>query len=216
MNENDAYKTSADIAYETICQNIIDGKLSPGQKLSRRDMAKLSGVSTIPVIEALHRLENEGLVESKPRWGSRVISLTDEVIQDRMILREAIECQVVRLLAKQITEEQKAQLSITAERVDTLSKSEENDELLWQEHYTFHHKMAEFTGCQSLIKALHQISLFNLLQKSEIMTHLKGEEIPDDNHLQVVQAIHSSNPLIAEEAMRTHIHRSGLFTWNDS
>jgi len=59
------------------------------------------------------------------------------------------------------------------------------------------------------------IRLFNLLQKSEIMTHLKGEEIPDDNHLQIVQAIHSGNPLIAEEAIRAHICRSGLITWKE-
>ena len=213
MNDNDSYKTSADLAYDIICKHILEGKLVPGQKLNRREMAKLTGVSTIPVIEALHRLENEGLVESKPHWGSRVIPLNDEVIKDRYILREAIECQVARLLAKSITEEQEAQLAILAKKVDKLYKSEENNELLWQMHHEFHHNMAKFTGCESLIKALHQINLFKIfqLQKAKV----REEHIPDNNQTLIVEALHSRNPLIAEEAMRDHIYRSGLIKWQD-
>ena len=212
MSDND-YKTSADLAYDIICKNILEGKLDPGQKLNRREMAKLTGVSTIPVIEALHRLENEGLVESRPHWGSRVIPLTDEVIRDRYILREAIECQVARLLAKSMSEEQEAQLTILAKKVDALYKSDENNELLWQIHYEFHHKMAKFTGYESLIKALHKINLFKIFQLQKL--EVREENIPDNNHLLIMEALHSRNPLIAEEAMRDHIYRSGLITWQD-
>ena len=44
MSDND-YKTSADLAYDIICKNILEGKLDPGQKLNRREMAKLTGVN---------------------------------------------------------------------------------------------------------------------------------------------------------------------------
>ena len=82
-----ALKTAADLAYDIICRKIIGGELSPGSKLSRRKMAALTGVSIIPVIEALHRLEDEGLVESFPYFGSQVIQLSEETIADRYALR---------------------------------------------------------------------------------------------------------------------------------
>jgi DNA-binding GntR family transcriptional regulator len=75
-------------AYDIIAGKILSGELPPGEKLSIRAMAALTGVSMIPVIEALHRLEYEGLVESFPRWGSRVVELTPQTVRDRNSLRK--------------------------------------------------------------------------------------------------------------------------------
>src|SRR5512143_4178650 len=100
---DDAFKTSAQRAYEIITEGILTNALKPGQKLTRKAMADLTGVSTISVMEALHMLEREGLVESRPHYGSQVIRMTPTVMKDRYELREAIECHVVRILSKSIT-----------------------------------------------------------------------------------------------------------------
>lgn len=67
QNKNDLFKTAADVAYDIIKDKILSGELKPGMKLSKRKMARLAGVSVIPVIEALNRLEADWLVESKPQ-----------------------------------------------------------------------------------------------------------------------------------------------------
>ena len=64
----EAFQTASDVAYQIISQKILDGEFPPGMKLSRRKMAEAAGVSVIPVIEALKRLESDSLVESKPQW----------------------------------------------------------------------------------------------------------------------------------------------------
>ncbi|GHV40365.1 hypothetical protein AGMMS49546_14130 [Spirochaetia bacterium] len=50
---------ASDIAYAGIKKAIIKRRFSPGERLGKRAMASLCGVSIIPVIDALNRLESE-------------------------------------------------------------------------------------------------------------------------------------------------------------
>lgn len=205
-----ALKTAADLAYEIICSKIIGGELSPGSKLSRRKMAALTGVSIIPVIEALHRLEDEGLVESFPYFGSQVIQLSEETIADRYALREAIECQVARILAKHMTPEQEHRLRYLAQELDVTSRAPEEEGLFWDRHYGFHVALAQAAGRPSLERALHRINLFQFLQRSVKTQKLTNIPIPADLHGRVIEGIATRDPDAAERAMRDHINFSGL------
>lgn len=201
--------SSGESAYDIISGKILSGELLPGEKLSIRAMAQLTGVSMIPVIEALHRLEYEGLVESFPRWGSRVVELSQETIRDRNSLREAVECQAVRILAESdLTKEQQTRLRYLAEELDALPRTTEPGNPFWGRHYKFHMQLAEYTGCASLEKALHNVNLFNLLQRSILAKQDILSQIPGDLHSKIVQAILDKKPDEAETAMRTHIRLS--------
>lgn len=201
-------KTAAERAYDIICRKIIRGQIPPGAKLSRRKMAKLTGVSIIPVIEALHRLEDEGLVESSPYNGSQVIQLTKETIADRYALREAVECQVARILAKEATAQQQSRLRGLAQELDGASRAPDDEDAFWDLHYRFHMALAQATGRPSLESALHRINLFQVLQRSVSTQKLSADPIPPDLHTQVVEGIASRDPDAAEKAMRKHINFS--------
>ena len=205
------FQSSADIAYNQICKKILDGELAPGQRLTRREMANLTGVSIIPVIEALHRLEDEGLVESVPRVGSRVLLVTDDVIRDRLMLREAIECQVVRILSESITGEQINNLMYMADQLDSTSRETEYSDVFWDRHYRFHATMAEYSNCQSLITGLRKLNLFHILQRQTKSVHAIRHEFPGNWHRRVVEAIQQGDPDNAEKVLREHIERSLIF-----
>ena len=111
------FSTAAEKAYRTLREKILTGEFAQGEKLSQRKMAALAGVSIIPVIEALVRLEHDGLVEYKPQWGARVPLLTEEKVRDLFAFREAIECQVARLLAGSLTTHQKQRLQELADQL---------------------------------------------------------------------------------------------------
>lgn len=65
-----------------IKQMLFSRKLSPGQKIIYSDLAKQLGMSKTPIINALNKLENEGLVIYRVNRGYFVRQLTvDEVIQ---------------------------------------------------------------------------------------------------------------------------------------
>jgi DNA-binding GntR family transcriptional regulator len=55
-----------DDAYRAIRDAIVDGTLAPGERLNDADLVDWLGVSRTPVREALARLEQAGLVQTKP------------------------------------------------------------------------------------------------------------------------------------------------------
>ena len=58
--------------YERMLQMIVTGELIPGSSLRESDLAARLGVSRTPVREALHRLEEYGLVAMRPNHGAVV------------------------------------------------------------------------------------------------------------------------------------------------
>lgn len=69
MDQKDlvAVPTLAQEVYTRIRENIMNGDLSPGEKISIRKMAERYGVSTMPVREALNKLQSEGFVHFERR-----------------------------------------------------------------------------------------------------------------------------------------------------
>lgn len=62
-------------AYRAIRDAIVDGTLAPGERLNDAELAEWLGVSRTPVREALARLEQTGLVQTKPGRYTRVSPL---------------------------------------------------------------------------------------------------------------------------------------------
>ncbi|MCH9631908.1 MAG: HTH-type transcriptional repressor RspR [Chlamydiae bacterium] len=61
-----------DKAYLKLRNWILEGKLEPKSKLKDQELAKLLGVSRTPIREALLRLEDEGLVQTKANSSTQV------------------------------------------------------------------------------------------------------------------------------------------------
>src|SRR5438046_9860198 len=88
-------------AYRVVRQRIMRGELSLGQVISRRKLAAELGMSFLPVSEALQRLEVEGLLESRPRAGTRVRIPTRDEVRGQFVVREALEVQAAILFTKE-------------------------------------------------------------------------------------------------------------------
>jgi DNA-binding GntR family transcriptional regulator len=137
--------------------------------------------------------------------------VTYEKIKDWYALREAVECQVVRILAKHVTPGELQHLEEMAKQLDDLEQSRETGEYFWELHYEMHLIMAQYTGHQSLIDSLKRINLFHLLQRAQLSATEHRSQIPKDNHSRIVKAIRNGDPQYAEEMMREHIYHSGIF-----
>ncbi|GIH71964.1 GntR family transcriptional regulator [Sphaerimonospora thailandensis] len=64
--------SKAEISYELLRSRILDGTYGPGYRLVMDQLAREIGVSTIPLREALRRLQSDGLVEVVRNIGARV------------------------------------------------------------------------------------------------------------------------------------------------
>src|SRR5665213_991976 len=97
-------------AYSNVRQRILRGELKLGQVISRRTLASEMGMSFLPVSDALLRLEVEGLLESRPRAGTRVRIPTPQDVEGHYVVREALEMQAARLFAERATPEERTDL----------------------------------------------------------------------------------------------------------
>src|SRR6266513_3731855 len=86
-------------AYEFVKHRILRGDLPMGQVISRRKIAAELGMSFLPVSEALLRLEFEGLLESRPRAGTRVRIPSPQDVEGNYVVRQALETQAAVLFA---------------------------------------------------------------------------------------------------------------------
>ncbi|MDR1903698.1 MAG: GntR family transcriptional regulator [Treponema sp.] len=200
----------SDQAYTIIKQAILEGRLKPGEKLKKRAMAALCGVSIIPVIDALSRLESEGLVESNPYTGSRVVCINDQWMADLFILREAIEVQIVRILCYTIGLPAAEALRGMARKIDHAAGRPDKDPKYDELHYEFHFRLAKETGSRGLVDEVEHLQFFTLLSRSEKnYTGLDSSLISQQySHEDIITAILKRNPDEAQNIMRNHIYRS--------
>src|SRR5579872_1554206 len=105
-------------AYQIILRRILRGMVPIGGELSRRKLAVELGMSILPVSEALQRLQNEGIVETQPRVGTRVRVPTEDDVRERYEIREALESQTARLFCRASTPEDHTELLGMADHVD--------------------------------------------------------------------------------------------------
>jgi len=136
-------------AYRVVRQRILRGELSLGQVISRRKLATELGMSFLPVSEALQRLEVEGLLESRPRAGTRVRIPTRDDVRGHFVVREALEVQAAMLFARVATAGERTDLRKLAARVDALA-SRPDRTLYTVLHHKLHRRIAECARCSSL------------------------------------------------------------------
>ena len=157
------FRTLSQIVYEKIRDGIIEGRLGPGAKLVRRTLAKEMAVSPIPVTEALWRLEQDGLVESVPMYGSRVKALTSEVVANELVMRAAIECQAARICARDAQQRDFDSLMEKAIPLDRILMSHDrNSKKGVSMHLDFHLSIAHLSGFPILVKALERAGFMEL------------------------------------------------------
>lgn len=105
-------------AFAWLRNEILSGRMRPGQALSENEIAQRLGVSRTPVREAIIRLESEGLLAVRPQVGTTVAPIDVDAVADVQFLREAIECRTVALAAQRVSpadaKELRAQLKAQA------------------------------------------------------------------------------------------------------
>ncbi|HIW90848.1 MAG TPA: GntR family transcriptional regulator [Candidatus Corynebacterium avicola] len=93
-----------DQAFEALQHAITTGELEAGDRLQIRDLADRLGISVMPVREAIKRLEEIGLVETRPYRGAVVKGFTPAELLNIYSVRRLLETDAARLGAVSATE----------------------------------------------------------------------------------------------------------------
>jgi DNA-binding GntR family transcriptional regulator len=168
-------------------------------------------MSLLPVAEALQGLERDGLVESRPRVGTRVCLPTPTQIEERYEIHEALEAQAARLYAERATLRQKREMQRMAEHMDALfnrlteARSQDREFLyaVHSYHLDLHLRIAEYAGCAALREIIEKnhVLIFNWL----FDVAASRPPLPRMFHRNLVETLNRGKVESADRAMREHV-----------
>jgi DNA-binding GntR family transcriptional regulator len=92
-------------ALGVIRRAIVTGELAPGAPVKDMELASRMGLSRTPVREALARLADEGLIETKPHSYTRVTALDTKAVRDALQVVQTMHALATRLAVPKFTAE---------------------------------------------------------------------------------------------------------------
>jgi DNA-binding GntR family transcriptional regulator len=226
--------TLGDQAFDRMRQMIIEGDLPPGKWLRKRQISSLLNMSPTPVIEAMRRLQHDGLVEINPRWGARVKTWTVSEIAQLADMRVALEGTVARRAAETLDSDQIASLRVIAVATDEMDAKFESpvdsahveNGSIFQYDLHFHRALARETGLMLIAREINRLRV--LQATCRLMVRPAAPTAV--SHQQILDAIETHDGDVAEQAMRLHIKSNtdhylpklrerfgdGPVVWNDA
>ncbi|HBI83224.1 MAG TPA: GntR family transcriptional regulator [Alcaligenaceae bacterium] len=215
-NTNNRTKISKSRSGETvdnivslIKDQILDGRLAPGQRLISTDLVEQLGVSRGPLREAFRQLDAEGLIDVEPNRGAIVRRLGADEVKNLYEIRIALEGFAARLAAEKINEgDNRAFLEDVLHRgrrhrKDPVFSAFVND------NREFHQAIVHLCGNPELGKLIDKyqqpvfmIQLRQIIGTSQVIAHAL------DEHEKIAEGILSGSPEAAYLAMREHLIHS--------
>ena len=201
------HKTLSDKVFNELKEAIVAGELAQGSKIIEDVIAKKYGISRGPLREAIRRLESIRLLVRIPHAGTRVVTLTPEMMEEIYIVREALEGMSARLATIHMSEDEINQLRKLLEKhQDTIDQS--SGKLYFQREgdLDFHYRIAKASNNEWLMQLLGS-ELYQLLR----MCRFRSSQAPErpakalNEHRQIVEAIANRDAELAEILMRRHI-----------
>ena len=139
-----------DEAYAALRDRIVDCRLSPGLRVTERQLAAELGVGLTPIRQALARLDSDGLVRTLPRRGYQITPLTIESVNDLFQVWRILGPAIVELAGRNMSAENRTRVATAyraqfeaARQARDVSTLLEGAEDLWM-------RLAEATGNRRL------------------------------------------------------------------
>lgn len=204
---------SVDRVFEHLVDDIMAGRLQPGEKIKEGLISKRLSVSRGPVREALRRIEERGLITREPNVGARVSAFSAADFLHMIQVREALEGMACRLAASNMTQ---AQIDSARAFLESRAAADRDEAPIDPDGGTdldyrgirldFHHMIARDCGNPILTKLLCEdfYRTMRLWHRHQVQLPRRSHGDMEE-HLKILQAIEDREPIFAEELMRRHI-----------
>jgi DNA-binding GntR family transcriptional regulator len=143
-------------AYEAIRRAIVDGTLAPGERLRDAELCTWLGLSRTPVREALGRLEEEGLVETRPQSFTRVTPLSRRDAREAFPVVAALHALATELAVPGILPSELAKLREANQRFATAMEQQDTDAALAADD-EFHAVFVRVSGNSEIARTLERL-----------------------------------------------------------
>lgn len=199
----------SDQVYQYLRNEIIEGRLLPGQRISPEEFADKLKISKMPIKEAIERLVGDGLLEVQARRGTFVTRLDPVDLAETFEVRCALEILAGKLAVQHIT---KADTEHLRQLIAAMEKSTAKTDirLHLEQNAEFHELIVKRSGNRKL---------FETWRRLRTPIHVAGIHARTDDwidriareqreHRAIVRALEQRDPAAVEQTFTTHIMRA--------
>jgi len=146
-----------EIIFKTLQTRIITLELEPGTAINEKELMTEFDVSRTPVREALIKLSQIGLIETRPRVGTFVTQIEIKSVKNAYEVKKAMEGLAAELAAKRATEAEIAQLFEIIDRFKHYDIVKDYKDCI-QDDQKFHHIVRQASRNEILIEVLDMLN----------------------------------------------------------
>ncbi len=193
----------AEQVFERLENEILSGNYQRGELLTEMMLVSDLGVSRTPIREALHRLEQEHLIEITQK-GFLVLGVTQQDLADIFDIRMRIEGIASRMAAENITEEQLAELRETLELQEFYVPRHDADHIKIYDS-KFHQLIYRFSGSSVFYDTLMPLhKKVQKYRKASVENQSRAKQSASE-HRAIFEAIAAHDAAHAEQFTVEHI-----------
>lgn len=200
----------SEVLADALCEDIVEGRLLAGEKLSEAAIATKYDVSRGPVREALRRLAERHLVVFSPNAGARVKRHSLRDMLDLLEVRISLEVAAVELAAQRMAEVEKRELRDLFKNHREIVLGGQRDRYLQSpEDLDFHYRIVKGAGNPVLFKILCEDLYPRLRICRRQHENISGRAAQAlDEHRRILGALEEGDAELAGIFMRRHLENA--------
>jgi len=195
--------------YRILREQILRRQLQPGERISVEDVAQGIGVSRTPVVNALQKLETDGLVEIRPRRGTFVTQLTARDVADLFEVRLLIELHA----AEQVFKNGKVDevLADIQEPIQHMQSAITEDEYIDYELFIssdrdLHTRLVRVINNRRLNHIYNELNVHMRVARAHYLNTVENAHQAHVEHVAMVKALENHDLESLKKALEDHIN----------
>jgi DNA-binding GntR family transcriptional regulator len=187
---------------EELARRILDAELAPGEHLREVELAAEYEVGRHTLRAAFDGLVRRGLLERARNRGVFVRQFTEQDLAEIYEVRTAVEAQAFRTIAKRGAAPEAAFVAIRRYRALTARSPRR---LIVEADLAFHRAIVSSTGNERMTRVFDQLQSEVELCLAQLVKGYATVRQIARHHAELVRAIETGDPDVAERAIRTHL-----------
>ncbi|NCO86289.1 MAG: GntR family transcriptional regulator [Rhodobacterales bacterium] len=198
-----------DHAYSSFTAKLLAQDIVPGQIVSQRELVDLTGMPLGAIREMIPRLEADGLIQTVPKRGLKVLSIDLDLVRNAFQLRHILEAEAVAVFCADATDAEIAGIAAAHREIRQKALEGLSPTLLEQAQrldWGFHDRVVDAMR-NRIISDIHRVNAI----KMRLIRNSDTRMLPElavsvmDEHLAVIDALVARDAPRAVAAMHAHI-----------
>jgi len=188
---------------ELLFDAILSGKIKSGERLNESELARQLQISRAPIREALHQLQEQGIVANNPRRGMYVVSLNTDDVRKINRIRLLLETEALERCKANMGSELEKRLTQMVEKMETMKPEPISQSA--RVDLDFHRTIWNNSGNEHLARVLTSLTapLFAFAAESLVKGQRRKSALR--HHRPFLEYLQGNSKQNAEEVILAHL-----------